>query len=155
MFFLALTIVFDLVLTARTSVLNESVCAWLPTPTAPVTDQEYERSSGMQVVIGINERYSTSRFSFGEPSEMMSLTNVELGPRGLFTRQVRFPIFLCCYYVYKDVLTSRVFCRMSALIQDINLSAQVLSLVVLLQTLFVSLFSLSWIYNGSLKCITL
>ena len=152
MLFLALTIVFHLVLTARTSVLNESVCAWLPIPTAPVTDEEYARFSGMQAVIGISERYSSSRFSFGEPSEMMSLTNVELGPRGLFTRQVWLPIFLCYYYVYKDVLTSRVFCRRSALIPDIKLSAQVQSLVVLLQTLFVSL---SWIYNGSLKRITL
>jgi hypothetical protein len=155
MFFLALTVVFHLVLTARTSVLNESVCAWRPTPTAPVTDEEYERFSGMQAVIGISERYSTSHFSSGEPLEMMSLTNVELGPRGLFTRQVRLPIFICCYYVYRNVLTSRVFCRRSALIQDTNLSAQVRSLVVLLQTLFVSLFSLSWIYNGSLKRITL
>jgi hypothetical protein len=90
MFFFTLTIVFHLVLTARTSVLNESLCAWLPTPTAPATNEEYERFSGMQAVIGISERYSTSRFSSGEPWEMMSLTNlnVELRPRSLFTRQV-------------------------------------------------------------------
>jgi hypothetical protein len=85
--FLALTTFFYLVLTARTSVLNESVCPLLPTPTASaaVTGEEYARFSGMQTVIGISERYSTLRFS---SREMMSLTNVELGPRGLFTRQV-------------------------------------------------------------------
>jgi hypothetical protein len=141
MFLLVLTTVLHFVLTAHTSTLNESVCAWLPTPTAPLTDEEYARFSGMQAVISISERYSTSRFSSGEPWEMMSLANVELGPRGQFARQVRPFIFLCCDYFHKDVLTSRVYCRSSARIPDMYLSAQVLGLVVLLRRLFVSLFS--------------
>jgi hypothetical protein len=72
-----------------------------------------------------------------------------LDPGACLRDRCDFLYFFCCCYVYKDVLTSRLFCSRSAPIPNMNLSAQVRGLVVFLHTLFVSLFSLSWIYNGS------
>jgi hypothetical protein len=130
MLFLVLTTIVHLVLATHASTLtgNESVCAKAPTP---FTDE----FSGMQAVIDISERYPTSRSSSDELWQTMGSANWEIGPRGLFTRQVR----LAYLYVDKHVLTARMFCRRSVLTPVMFLCAQVRSLVVLLHTPFVRL----------------
>src|SRR5262245_56054491 len=95
MLFLVLTTIAHLVLAAHSSALtgNESVCTKRPTS---LTNE----FSGMQTVIDISERYPTSRSSSDELWQAMGSANWEIGPRGLFARQVR----LAYLYVDKHIL---------------------------------------------------